>query len=69
MCVLCSVCGGQKRASDSLKPELQAVGSLPTWVLGIKLKSSVWAMHALTAEPSLQPCFCFKKKKKLFLIK
>lgn len=43
VCTLCecSNCSGQKKEPDNLELELQGVVSLPTWVLGIELKSYV----------------------------
>lgn len=41
-------CRGQKRALDSLKPELQAVVSYRTWVLETEFESSPTAPSALT---------------------
>lgn len=46
----------RRRASDPLKPELQAVVSCQVWVLGTELGgSSARAPDALKDEPSLQP--------------
>ena len=41
VCYMCGIaCGIQKRVSDSLKLELQAVVNHPMWVLGLELGSS-----------------------------
>lgn len=60
----CSTLRSQKRASDPLKLELQAVGSLQ---VGLRLEpgSSARASNALTAEPSLQLQEEFKIKLRL----
>ena len=50
-CVPCVFIGGngvQRRASDSLELELQAVLSCLMWVLGTKLKSFAWVVCVLS---------------------
>lgn len=44
------------QASNASKPELQALASLLTWVLGMKLRSSARAVYlSLATEPSMSP--------------
>lgn len=55
----CTGCGGQKRALDSLEPQLQAVVSIHHVGSGPLQDQQVF----FTAEQSLQPQVFFKKKK------
>lgn len=50
----CNAYGGQKRASDPLFLELQAVVSCLVWMLGTEPRSSTRAACILTSKPSFQ---------------
>lgn len=49
------VCGGRRRASDSLELKIEAVMSCPKWLLGTELQVSARAANAVTTGPVLQP--------------
>jgi len=56
----CRCHGGQKRASDPLELELQAVVNCPIWVLGATLEASARGASTLTGRaisPALYPNF------------
>lgn len=49
------VCGGRRRASDSLELKIETVMSCPKWLLGTDLQVSARAANAVTTGPVLQP--------------
>lgn len=68
LCIhVCSSWGDQKGVSDPLEQELLAAVSYQTWVLGLKLRSSIKAVHALNCW-ALLPAHYFTLWKNIIII-